>query len=172
MSAKEMLLEVAESLRPEATLDEAIRELEFRNAVREGLESIDRGERVHPVRRQVGLGCPGAHLVFKIRIGAYVVDPALLVQCGDGLGPRPLTLGGVYQPERYVTIDSTQDGRDEITAVIGLGYDPVCPVPTVRVDRGGSPSFGGVPAGDVFKQVQLVACQTDDDDPCLVRVFT
>jgi predicted transcriptional regulator len=46
VSAKEMLLEVAESLRPEATLAEAIRELEFRNAVQEGLESLDRGERV------------------------------------------------------------------------------------------------------------------------------
>ena len=46
MSAKEMLLEVAGSLHPEATLQEAIRELEFRNAVHEGLESLDRGERV------------------------------------------------------------------------------------------------------------------------------
>jgi hypothetical protein len=46
MSAKEMLLEVAESLQPGATLDDAIRELEFRNAVQEGLESLDRGERV------------------------------------------------------------------------------------------------------------------------------
>lgn len=46
MSAKEMLLEVAGSLRPDATLEEAIRELEFRNAVHEGLESLDRGERV------------------------------------------------------------------------------------------------------------------------------
>ena len=46
MSAKEVLLEVAGSLRPDATLEEAIRELEFRNAVHEGLESLDRGERV------------------------------------------------------------------------------------------------------------------------------
>lgn len=46
MSAKEMLLEVAESLQPGATLDDAIRELEFRNAVQEGLESLDRGERM------------------------------------------------------------------------------------------------------------------------------
>lgn len=46
MSAKEMLLEVAGSLHPEATLQEAIRELEFRNAVQEGLDSLDRGERV------------------------------------------------------------------------------------------------------------------------------
>jgi len=46
MSAKEMLLEVAGSLRPEATLQEAIRELEFRNAVQEGLDSLARDERV------------------------------------------------------------------------------------------------------------------------------
>jgi len=46
MSAKEMLLEVAGSLHPGATLEEAIRELEFRNAVQEGLDSLDRGERV------------------------------------------------------------------------------------------------------------------------------
>lgn len=46
MIAKDMLLQVAGSLRPDATLEEAIRELEFRNAVQEGLESLDRRERV------------------------------------------------------------------------------------------------------------------------------
>jgi predicted transcriptional regulator len=46
MSAKEMLLQVAESLHSEASLEEAILELEFRNAVQEGLDSLERGERV------------------------------------------------------------------------------------------------------------------------------
>ena len=44
MSAKEILLEVAEKLPPNATLVDAIYELEFRQAVEEGLASLDRGE--------------------------------------------------------------------------------------------------------------------------------
>jgi predicted transcriptional regulator len=46
MSAKEVLLEVAEKLPPDATLVDAIYELEFRQAVAEGLAELDRGERV------------------------------------------------------------------------------------------------------------------------------
>lgn len=46
MSAKNILLEVAEKLPPHATLVDAIYELEFRQAVEEGLASLDRGERV------------------------------------------------------------------------------------------------------------------------------
>jgi hypothetical protein len=46
MSAKEILLEVAEKLPPNATLVDAIYELEFRQAVEEGLASLDRGERI------------------------------------------------------------------------------------------------------------------------------
>jgi hypothetical protein len=44
MSAKEILLEVAEKLPPGATLSDAICELEFRQAVKEGLDELDRGE--------------------------------------------------------------------------------------------------------------------------------
>jgi predicted transcriptional regulator len=44
MSAKEILLEVAEKLPPDATLVDAIYELEFRQAVQEGLAELDRGE--------------------------------------------------------------------------------------------------------------------------------
>lgn len=46
MSAKDILLEVAEKLPPDATLVDAIYELEFRQAVEEGLASLDRGERI------------------------------------------------------------------------------------------------------------------------------
>jgi predicted transcriptional regulator len=46
MSAKEILLEVAEKLPPDATLVDAIYELEFRQAVQEGLDQLDRGQRV------------------------------------------------------------------------------------------------------------------------------
>ena len=46
MSAKEILLEVAEKLPPDATLVDAIYELEFRQAVEEGLAELDRGEGV------------------------------------------------------------------------------------------------------------------------------
>ena len=46
MSAKEILLEVAEKLPQDATLVDAIYELEFRQAVEEGLVSLERGERV------------------------------------------------------------------------------------------------------------------------------
>jgi len=44
MSAKEILLEVAEKLPPNASLDDAIYELEFRQAVQQGLDELDRGE--------------------------------------------------------------------------------------------------------------------------------
>ena len=46
MSAKETLLDIAEKLPPDATLVDAIYELEFRQAVEEGLASLDRGERI------------------------------------------------------------------------------------------------------------------------------
>jgi hypothetical protein len=46
MNTKEILLEVAEKLPPGATLVDAISELEFRQAVEEGLLSLDRSERI------------------------------------------------------------------------------------------------------------------------------
>jgi predicted transcriptional regulator len=46
MSAKEILLDVAEKLPADATLTDAIYELEFRQAVEEGLAELDRGEGV------------------------------------------------------------------------------------------------------------------------------
>jgi hypothetical protein len=46
MSAKDILLEVAEKLPPDATLVDAIYELEFRQAVEDGLAELDRGEGV------------------------------------------------------------------------------------------------------------------------------
>ena len=46
MSAKETLLDIAEKLPPDATLVDAIYELEFRQAVEEGLASLDRGGRI------------------------------------------------------------------------------------------------------------------------------
>ena len=44
MSTKEILLQVAEKLPREATLADAIYELEFRQAVEQGLAELDRGE--------------------------------------------------------------------------------------------------------------------------------
>jgi predicted transcriptional regulator len=46
MTTKEVLLEVAEKLPPEATLVDAIYELEFRQAAADGLALLDRGERI------------------------------------------------------------------------------------------------------------------------------
>ena len=46
MSTKEILLEVAKKLPTEATLADAIYELEFRQAVEQGLAELDRGEGV------------------------------------------------------------------------------------------------------------------------------
>ena len=46
MSTKEIMIEVAQKLPPGATLADAIYELEFRQAVEQGLNSLDRGERV------------------------------------------------------------------------------------------------------------------------------
>jgi hypothetical protein len=42
MSTKEVLVEVAHKLPPDATLADAIYELEFRQAVEEGLAELDR----------------------------------------------------------------------------------------------------------------------------------
>jgi predicted transcriptional regulator len=44
MSTKDILLEVAEKLPPNASLMDAISELEFRQAVEQGLAELDRGE--------------------------------------------------------------------------------------------------------------------------------
>ena len=44
MSTKEILLDLAEKLPSDATLAGAIRELEFRQAVEQGLAELDRGE--------------------------------------------------------------------------------------------------------------------------------
>jgi len=46
MSAKEILLEVGEKLPSNATLSDAIDELEFRQGVQQGLDELDRGEGV------------------------------------------------------------------------------------------------------------------------------
>ncbi len=46
MSTKEIMLQVAKKLPANATLADAIYELEFRQAVEQGLASLDRGERV------------------------------------------------------------------------------------------------------------------------------
>jgi predicted transcriptional regulator len=46
MSTKDILLEVARKLPPDATLDDAISELEFRQAVQQGLDELDRAEGV------------------------------------------------------------------------------------------------------------------------------
>ena len=44
MSTKDVLLEVAEKLPQDASLSDAIHEIEFRQAVEQGLEERDRGE--------------------------------------------------------------------------------------------------------------------------------
>ena len=46
MSTKDILLEVAEKLPSDASLVDAIYELEFRQAVEQGLAELDRGEGV------------------------------------------------------------------------------------------------------------------------------
>ncbi|MDB6033928.1 MAG: hypothetical protein JWM16_4266 [Verrucomicrobiales bacterium] len=55
MSTKEILLEVAEKLPTGATLADAIHELEFRQAVEQGLTELDQGKSVpiEAVREQV-----------------------------------------------------------------------------------------------------------------------
>ena len=44
MSTKDILLDVAEKLPPDASLADAIHEIEFRPAVEQGLAELDRGE--------------------------------------------------------------------------------------------------------------------------------
>ena len=44
MTTKEILIDVAQKLPPDATLADAIYELEFRQAVEQGLAELDRGE--------------------------------------------------------------------------------------------------------------------------------
>ena len=50
MSTSEILKEVAEKLPADATLADAIYELEFRQAVQQGLDELNRGEGV-PIER-------------------------------------------------------------------------------------------------------------------------
>jgi predicted transcriptional regulator len=44
VSTKEILVEVAQKLGPDASLADAIYELEFRQAIEEGLAELDRGD--------------------------------------------------------------------------------------------------------------------------------
>ena len=44
MKTKEILLEIAEKLPADASLSDAMHELEFRQAVEDGLAELDRGE--------------------------------------------------------------------------------------------------------------------------------
>jgi len=46
MTTKEILLDLAERLPPDATLQDAIYELELRQAVEDGLASLDHGVRI------------------------------------------------------------------------------------------------------------------------------
>ncbi len=46
MSTKQILMDVAERLPPDASLADAIYELEFRQAVEEGIASLDAGKRI------------------------------------------------------------------------------------------------------------------------------
>lgn len=46
MSTKQILMDVAEKLPPDASLADAIYELEFRQAVEEGIASLDAGKRI------------------------------------------------------------------------------------------------------------------------------
>jgi hypothetical protein len=46
VSAKEILLELAEKLPPDATLRDAIYELALRQAVQQGLDELNRGEAI------------------------------------------------------------------------------------------------------------------------------
>jgi len=55
MNTKEILLELAEKLPPEATLFDAILELQFRDTVMDGLASLDDGEPIplEEARKQI-----------------------------------------------------------------------------------------------------------------------
>ena len=44
MSAKEILIDIANHLPPDASLNDAVYEIEFRQAVEQGLAELDRGE--------------------------------------------------------------------------------------------------------------------------------
>ena len=68
MSTKEILLEVAEKLPVDATLVDAIYELEFRQAVQDGLASLDRGEGV-PLEEALIIGI--LYLVARFAYRAY-----------------------------------------------------------------------------------------------------
>ena len=74
MSAKEILLEVAEKLPPDATSSDAIYELEFRQAVEEGLASLARGERIslEEARKRIRQWISNLPLLRYVeRFGAY-----------------------------------------------------------------------------------------------------
>ena len=84
MSAKEILLEVAEKLPSDATISDAIYELELRQAVQQGLDELDRGEGVPieevagAVKEDAATSCmdSGDHLLGYLldRAGSFAVE--------------------------------------------------------------------------------------------------
>ena len=72
MSAKDILLEVAEKLPPDATLVDAIYELEFRQAVQQGLDELDRGEGILGLPQRVGARASGIITFIVLACGATI----------------------------------------------------------------------------------------------------
>jgi hypothetical protein len=61
--------------------------------------------------------------------------PALLVERGDGFGPRRLAAGGTDGAERHQRIDLADHRLDQIAALVDLGHQPFGAVPFHRRDR-------------------------------------
>ena len=72
-------------------------------------------------------GVPGTHLVFEVGEAADVVDPALLVEGGDGFGADALAAPGLDALVGQCAGDGgLEGGPDEVSAGVVLGDDAGC----------------------------------------------
>ena len=119
------------------------------------------------------VGGPGTHLVFELGEAAYVVDPALLVEGGDGLGPDALAASGLDALVGQCAGDGgLEGGPDEVSARVVLGDDAGGAELVEEVDAAHRPALGGETAGLVGEDVGVLSVHVGSDyhDACLGAV--
>ena len=111
------------------------------------------------------MGGPGTHLVFELGEAAYVVDPALLVEGGDGFGADVLAVSCLDALVGQGALDGVlEGGLDEVSAGVVLGDDAGCVELVEEVGGAERPGVGGEFAGLVGEDVCVLASHVGTDD--------
>ena len=76
-----------------------------------------------PIRSR--LGRERDHLIFKGREYANMVNPALLVERADRLGPHELASTRCHQLNRYVRVHGANDMLNHLATLVPLGNDQI-----------------------------------------------